>query len=123
MTKCSLSAFQSEDGTTHTQRRPRPTWRRFKPNAMGEFIALGSTEAVQYSQGTARSEAEHLEAAGVVQPTQLGNLLPPALPPAENPAHTLHDGLTALVFQTCFRDVLFAYCSSPGDLVDTVTRL
>ncbi|CAE7467330.1 ndbB, partial [Symbiodinium necroappetens] len=44
---------------------PRPTWRRFKPNAMGEFIALGSTEA-----------------AGVVQPTQLGNLLPPALPPA-----------------------------------------
>ncbi|CAE7188655.1 ATAD3 [Symbiodinium pilosum] len=43
---------------------PRPTWRRFKPNAMGEFIALGSTQA-----------------AGVVQPTQLGNLLPPALPP------------------------------------------
>ncbi|CAJ1405195.1 unnamed protein product [Effrenium voratum] len=32
---------------------------------MGEFIALGSTQA-----------------AGVVEPGQLGNLLPPALPPA-----------------------------------------
>ena len=26
--------------------RPRVAWRRFKPSALGEFIALGSTEAV-----------------------------------------------------------------------------
>ena len=74
---------------------------------MGEFIALGSTEAVRYSQGTAGSEAQHLEAAGVVQPTQLGNLLPPALPPAENPAHTVNGSLTGLpnMFQTFFQNV------------------
>jgi len=44
---------------------PRVAWRRFKPSALGEFIALGSTEA-----------------AGVVEASQMGNLLPPALPPA-----------------------------------------
>jgi len=44
---------------------PRVGWRRFKPSALGEFIALGSTEA-----------------AGVVEASQMPNLLPPALPPA-----------------------------------------
>eukprot|EP00438_Fugacium_kawagutii_P020046 Skav201026 [mRNA] locus=scaffold3386:55864:57360:+ [translate_table: standard] len=44
---------------------PRIAWRRFKPSALGEFIALGSTEA-----------------AGVVEASQMANLLPPALPPA-----------------------------------------
>jgi len=48
-----------------TWSRPRVAWRRFKPSALGEFIALGSTEA-----------------AGVVEASQMGNLLPPALPPA-----------------------------------------
>ncbi|CAK9044170.1 ATPase family AAA domain-containing protein 3 [Durusdinium trenchii] len=43
---------------------PRVAWRRFKPSALGEFIALGSTEA-----------------AGVVEASQMANLLPPALPP------------------------------------------
>ena len=43
---------------------PRMAWRRFKPSALGEFIALGS-----------------MDAAGVVEAGQMANLLPPALPP------------------------------------------
>eukprot|EP00930_Biecheleria_cincta_P029005 TRINITY_DN20181_c0_g1_i1.p1 TRINITY_DN20181_c0_g1~~TRINITY_DN20181_c0_g1_i1.p1 ORF type:complete len:530 (+),score=105.32 TRINITY_DN20181_c0_g1_i1:31-1620(+) len=44
---------------------PRVAWRSFQTSALGEFVALGRSNA-----------------AGVVQPDQLGKLLPPALPPA-----------------------------------------
>eukprot|EP00931_Biecheleriopsis_adriatica_P117687 TRINITY_DN93185_c0_g1_i1.p1 TRINITY_DN93185_c0_g1~~TRINITY_DN93185_c0_g1_i1.p1 ORF type:complete len:543 (+),score=98.86 TRINITY_DN93185_c0_g1_i1:112-1629(+) len=55
---------------------PRLAWRRYEASALGEFVALGRETA-----------------AGVVQPAQLGKLLPPALPPplakAVAPAMTL----------------------------------
>ncbi|CAE8706572.1 unnamed protein product, partial [Polarella glacialis] len=50
---------------TQLSKLPRLTWRQYKPSALGEFVSLGRSDA-----------------AGVVQPAQLGKLLPPALPPA-----------------------------------------
>lgn len=44
---------------------PRVAWRSYQTSALGEFVSLGRSSA-----------------AGVVQPDQLGKLLPPALPPA-----------------------------------------
>lgn len=44
---------------------PRVAWRSYQNSALGEFVSLGRSSA-----------------AGVVQPDQLGKLLPPALPPA-----------------------------------------
>lgn len=73
-----------------TWSRPRVAWRRFKPSALGEFIALGSTEAAkslaQIGTELASRSAQWLHVdtaskAGVVEASQMGNLLPPALPP------------------------------------------
>ena len=73
-----------------TWSRPRVAWRRFKPSALGEFIALGSTEAAKslaqigtelVSRSAQWLHVDTASKAGVVEASQMGNLLPPALPP------------------------------------------